>query len=203
MIKPQIKTNSKYLNNNKLNLELSHAETTMLSDDFEGDLSLWEDNPLTNWIIGTTQALSPTHSVESGPLETRLYSNNLSMADATSINVTFYYWDEGVDGNDNVFLYYWNGASYIEIVEIGDLGTESQWNVYTEIISDSQFFKNDFHIYIDSGSIDINEYLLLDDVIIKKESGELPSECWTDEGTHIFIPTGCIYELPTGESYQI
>jgi hypothetical protein len=141
---------------------------TMLDDNFESDFSLWTDNGITDWTLATDQYVSATHSAYAGSASTNLYSDNLDMSDATMINVTFSYRINAIDANDNINIYYYDGADYDLIDEIGD-DAEATWLTFSQVTTDSQYFDNGFHIYFDSSSIDTNENIWIDNVLIIKE----------------------------------
>jgi len=143
--------------------------TTMLNDTFEnGNFNLWTDNGVTDWTLSTTRSVSPTNSALADLNTNDLLSDNLNMSDASAIYISFSYWDTGIDDKDNVFLNYWNGTAYKNILELG-MQTEGRWNTFYAKITDSQYFKDGFHIYVEGSSIDSGENLWIDDVLILKE----------------------------------
>ena len=141
------------------------ANTTLLNDNFEGTLANWT----TDWALSTSQAVSPTHSVEASAGTNDLVSTGVDLSDATKFYISFRYYITSVDGKDNVNLYYYNGASYDFIDEIGD-DAEGSWLTFSQEITDAQYFDNGFNIYIEGSSIDNNEYLWIDDFSIIKTS---------------------------------
>jgi len=146
------------------------TNTTMINDSFEnGNFNLWTDNGVTDWTLGTTRAVSPTHSAEAGSASNDLLSDDMDMSDASAIYISFSYWNTAIDANDDVILYYWDGAAYDSIIELG-IQTEGQWNSFSVAITDAQYFDNGFHVYIEGTSIDAGETLQIDDVLIVKQS---------------------------------
>lgn len=146
------------------------TNTTMLNDTFEfGNFDLWTDNGATDWNLITTRYVSPTHSAEASANTNDLLSDNLNMSDASKIYISFSYWNNAIDNNDDVILYYWDGTAYDNIIELG-IQTEGQWNNFSAVINDSQYFKSNFHIYIEGSSIDSGENLWVDNVLILKEA---------------------------------
>jgi len=162
-----------------INLNFASAvltNATMLNDTFEsGNLNLWTDNGATDWVLSITRSVSPTHSVEASKKTNDLLSDNMDMSDATEIYISFSYWITSIDPNDNVYLNYWDGTAYDQIDEIGD-DAEGTWLTFSQTITDSQYFNNGFHIYIEGSSIDNRENLWIDDVLIKKQysANEVP-----------------------------
>lgn len=141
------------------------GNTTLFNDTFEGTLALWT----TDWTIDTAQAVSPTHSVH-GDLNTNdLVSDGVNTADATEFYVSFKYRINQIDANDDVNVYYWDGAAYDFIDEIGD-DAEATWLTFSQTITDSQYFFDGFRIYIEGTSIDSGEDLWIDDFLIIKSS---------------------------------
>ena len=142
----------------------------MLNDTFElGNFNLWTDNGATDWNLSTLRYISPTHSAEALTSTNDLLSDNLNMSDASFIHISFSYWNNAIDANDDVILYYWDGTAYDSIIELGTQ-TASQWNNFSVAINDSQYFKSNFHIYIEGTSIDNGENLYLDNILIIKET---------------------------------
>ena len=167
------------------------TNTTMLSDDFESDFSLWTDNGVTNWVLNTDQFVSGVQSAYAADRNVDdLLSDDLDMSDATEINITFSYRISGIDANDNVAVYYYDGVDYDLIDEIGD-DVEGSWLEFSQVTTDAQYFDNGFHIYFEGSSIDNGEALWIDDVTIIKEH-DLNSDPTVDNITssHATIASG-------------
>jgi parallel beta-helix repeat protein len=141
--------------------------TTLIDDDFEG-----ANNWITDWDIVTTYYVSPTHSIECDQDENDLISNDLDTRDATSLNISFKYRIDDIDGGDDVKVQYYDGSDYDDIEDIGD-DQEDTWLNFSDIIynsgGDTQYFINNFRIKIEGSSIDMGEYLWIDDVLIQKK----------------------------------
>jgi hypothetical protein len=143
---------------------VSADDTQLFNDDFEDGFADWSN---TGWVTdGTYQssgAVSAMADANAGILE----SNGVDMSDADYFNVTFEYWVDDIDANDDIYVEFWDGAAWNEIDEIGDDAEDTQltwfWNV-----TDSAYFDNGFQIRIDGTSIDNNEALWIDDVIMYK-----------------------------------
>jgi len=148
--------------------------STLLDDDFEADLSNWD----TNWDLRDTQYVSPTHSVECSSNDDNLISIDLDTSDASKIDISFRYRIDDIDDNDNVRVYYYDGTDYDAIEEIGD-DSEDTWLTYTDTIdnagADAQYFISNFRVGIGGSSIDNNEHMWVDDVLIIKEVSGTPN----------------------------
>lgn len=145
------------------------TNTTMLSDDFESDFSLWDDNGATDWDLATDQFVSGAQSAHCGSAQNDLISDNLDMTGAQAIYINFTYRINNIDANDNIAIYYYDGATYDLIDEIGD-DAEDTWLTFSQKVTDSQYFTSNFRIYFEGSSIDTNEDLWVDDVLIIKEA---------------------------------
>jgi hypothetical protein len=146
--------------------------TELLADDFENDFSKWTDGGTTDWDLATTQCVTSTHSAYCGKNDTTLTSDNLDTSASSSITIRFYYRDDDIDDNDDVYLQLYDGTSYDNKYELG-LSTEDTWNLYEVTINntgdDTQYFHSNFRIRIDGSSIDNGENLWIDDVLIIEE----------------------------------
>ncbi len=140
------------------------VNSTMLQDNFEGNLSNW----VTDWDLSTSRSVSPTHSLECSVEDNDLISNDIDMSGVNAIYIKFSYFIQSIDANDDVFVYYYDGTAYDLIDEIGD-DSESVWLNYSVKVVDSQYFVNNFKIYIEGSSIDIFEDLSIDNFNITKE----------------------------------
>jgi len=139
------------------------TNVTLLNDSFETVTANWT----TDWDIETGQFVSAPSSIGCGRTDNDLISVNLDMSDATAIYIDFSYRIDDIDGNDNVVLYYYDGAAYNLIDEIGD-DAEDSWLTYSAVVTDAQYFGSAFRIYIEGSKIDVNELLWVDDLTIVK-----------------------------------
>ncbi len=138
--------------------------TTMLNDTFDRVTSNWT----TDCNIEINQYVSAPSSIGCASEDNDLVSIGLNMSNATTIFISFSYKIEGIDANDDVIIYYYNGTVYNPIDEIGD-DAENTWLTYSSTITDTQYFNKGFKIYIEGSSIDSEETLWIDDVVIVKE----------------------------------
>jgi hypothetical protein len=136
-----------------------------LTDDFEGTLAKWS----TDWDLVTDYYQSSSHSVQCSSEDNDLISIDVDTSGAgTNVRVQFKYRISGIDDNDNVSIYYWDGSAYDMINEIGD-DAETTWLTYDHTTTDAQYRNSAFKIYIEGSSIDLDEFLWIDDVSITCE----------------------------------
>jgi hypothetical protein len=142
----------------------SGGTTTLLDDDFEGTLGNWS----TDWDLVMSYYVSPSHSVECSRTDNDLISIDLDTSGYSSITITFKYRIDDIDAKDNIMVQYYNGSGYVDIEEIGD-DPEDTWLTYNHTIYDSQYLISNFRLKIEGSSIDRNENLWIDDVLITAE----------------------------------
>jgi hypothetical protein len=135
---------------------------TSLTDDFEGTLANWS----TDWDLVTDYYQSATHSIQCSSEDNNLTSIDVDTSGAsTSVTVQFKYRISGIDANDNIRVWYWNGIEYVQIEEIGD-DAENTWLTYDHTTTDAQYRISTFKISIQGASVDPGELLWIDDVSI-------------------------------------
>jgi hypothetical protein len=78
----------------------------MLNDAFNTVTSNWT----TDWDIKINQYVSPPSSIGFTSEDNNLVSIGLNMLDATTIFISFSYRIEGLDPNDDVIIYYYDGT---------------------------------------------------------------------------------------------
>jgi len=139
--------------------------STLLQDDFEGDLSKWS----TDWDLVTTQSFSPTHSVECSSSDNDLITDDLNTSSKVSVRISFKYRIKGIDAGDNIRVQYYDGNNYDDIEEIGD-DEENVWLYYSDTIynsgAEADYFISNFRLKVEGSSVDYKEYLWIDDVLI-------------------------------------
>lgn len=132
---------------------------------------VWE----TDWEYTTGEHHTGSYSIRADSGSHYLKSGDLNASGATDITISFWYQDDGIDSGDDVYLQFWNGASYDNIFNLGN-GPEEMWNYYTITVSDPEYLVSDFHMRIDATGLDSGwgwrEYLWIDDVLITKFAGE-------------------------------
>jgi hypothetical protein len=150
-------------------VEYQEPHLNLVQDvDYGGD---W----ITDWDRTTDYRHTGYYSMRADSDSTYLTSYDLDASDATDITVSFWYRDYGIDDSDDAYLQFWNGATYMDIFELGNTSPENTWHYYTVTTSDPQYLISDFNIRIDATSLDSSyygsEYLWIDDVLIKKTVG--------------------------------
>jgi hypothetical protein len=147
---------------------------TTFTDNFEQADPNWYDNWDANspndWDLSTDQMHAG--SISAGSYDYRdgyLTCDNLDTSNALSITIDFWYRLDDTE-TDDLILYYYNGATYVEITRLGG-DTEDTWIHYQQTIADSQYFKSNFRIrfYTDGGGgLSSDENIWIDDVLITK-----------------------------------
>jgi type II secretory pathway pseudopilin PulG len=142
----------------------------LFQDDFEGgNFDKWTDGGTTNWNLDTSQYVSYNHSAHAGNNDDDLISDNIDTSSYGSFTIDFWYRVDDIDWNDDVYLQFYNGSTYVDRFEVGDQA-EDTWLNYNETVNDSggdsQYFINNFRIKFEGTSIDSGENLWIDDVTI-------------------------------------
>ena len=143
--------------------------TVLLDDGFEG--TTWD----ANW--GSPAAwLNDTGTYHSGAASAGadqtnfgdFTCNSLDTSDASAIYIRFWLMkDNDIDAGD-LLLYYYDGTSYNLITDLDTAGADGTWFVYTDTITDSQYFDPNFQIRFNATPDDKKEFAWVDDVEITK-----------------------------------
>ena len=182
--------------------------TLIDAESFEGSWPPTDWTPSGNWAQETDQYYDGSYSADfdgsgngvSGNLETC----DLNCSDAVSIFVSFRFYDLALDPNE-LLLEYYNGASWVEMVDLGTGYTEGAWNLYEQQITDSSYFVSDFKIRWVADDVEVNEYGCIDLVNVTKEivppdNYELDLEVqWTNVDYDETNEELCIYMGSTSE----
>ncbi|MCK5565961.1 MAG: CotH kinase family protein, partial [Planctomycetes bacterium] len=144
--------------------------TSLLNDGFED--ATWD----TNWNDTAHSWVKDTAVVKSGSSSAwaklgnagYFTSDPLDASDATDIHIRFAIQKDDIDSGE-FELYYYNGTSYNLITDLDTLGSDDEWLMYSDTITDSQYFVSDFQIRFDAGPNDTKENVWVDDVEITKE----------------------------------
>jgi hypothetical protein len=139
------------------------APVVLLQDGFETNFDKWTDGGTTDWDRATNQKHSGSYSAHAGSSDNDLISDNLNTTGKTSITIDFWFRDDDIDNDDNIYLQLYNGSAYNNYYELGN-STEDTWNHYTVTITDSQYMRSNFRIKFEGTSIDSGENLWIDDV---------------------------------------
>lgn len=151
---------------------ITSTPVTLLSDGFESNFNLWTDGGATNWDRTGTQLHSGSFSAHAGATDDDLISDNLDTSGYSSITIDFWYRDDDIDDDDNVYLQLFDGTAYDNNLELG-LGTEDTWQHATITLNnsggDAQYFHANFRLKFEGTSIDSGENLWIDDVTVTVE----------------------------------
>jgi hypothetical protein len=145
-------------------ITMDNSSGILFEDDFENSLNKWD----TDWDKSNTEHWG-NHSVHCGSSQNDLISSNINTTGLSGIRIEFWYMDDDIDDDDNVYLQLYDGSTYDNKFELGN-STEDVWNKYDIVINnsggDAQYFRNNFQIKIEGSSIDSGENLWIDDLTI-------------------------------------
>ncbi|MCU0858128.1 MAG: PASTA domain-containing protein [Pontiellaceae bacterium] len=142
---------------------------TLLNEGFEGDFSVnWAT--IEAWKTNTTYKHSGSRSALADVNANNLYGKTtLNTAPYNTITVSFWYMDDDIDADDDVYLNLYNCATKTWVTNVFelDLTTEDTWT-YKELTYTKagapQYFGTNFGLRVRANSIDTDENLWLDDV---------------------------------------
>lgn len=152
-------------------ITMDSAAGALFEDSFETDFDKWTDNGFTDWDRSNSVVYSGNYSAWADRHANDLISDNINTSNLNSFTVEFYYMDDDIDHHDDVYLQFYNGFGYANIFEL-DVHNheEDQWQSYSATFSNSgyetRYFRTDFRIKFEASSIDNNENLWIDDVVI-------------------------------------
>jgi hypothetical protein len=138
------------------------ATETLLYEGFENGLNNWKT---VDWNLVSDEKHSGSYSIRAGSTSTYLLSPSIDTSNAEYITISFWYRDHGVDKWD-ANLQFWNGFSYVTILDLGDTKPEDTWHYYSIQTYQRNYLIPDFHIRFDGVEIDSGEYLWIDDLTI-------------------------------------
>jgi hypothetical protein len=95
-----------------------------------------------------------------------LVSPVLDCSGAGVIYVEFWWQDRTVD-NDDVFLEYYNGVSWVTIQDLNQLEGGNGWHQYAQAVTDSQYFVSNFQVRWRTNQINNGVTVCIDQVTIK------------------------------------
>ena len=99
-----------------------------------------------------------------------IISDDVDTTGASAFMIDFWYRLDDTEFDD-LYLYYFDGSSYDYIVSLGG-GVEDRWLHYSDIITNSQYRKEDFKILLRARP-DYSENIWIDDVGIETNTEEL------------------------------
>lgn len=147
------------------------SDIILLQDGFETGLGGWN----TDWDQSFWQQHSDTYSAHAGYSQNDLISGDIDTSTYSSFTIDFWYMDDDIDDDDNVYLQFYDGSSYDNRFELGNAWPEDTWQNYNETINnsgaDAQYFRSDFRIKFEATSLDYGAYggdenLWIDDVMV-------------------------------------
>ncbi len=148
---------------------LTSSPVTLLSEDFEANFNNWTDGGATDWDRTSAQKHAGSFSAHAGATDNDLISDNLDTSGYSSITIDFWYRDDDIDDDDDIYLQLFDGTSYDNRLELG-LGTEDTWQHATITLNnsgaDAQYFHANFRLKFEGTSIDSGENLWIDDVTV-------------------------------------
>jgi len=145
-------------------ITMDKSSVVLFQDGFETDFAKWTDGGATDWDRANDETHSGTRSAHAGDNDNDLISDNINTAAYDSFTVEFWYFVDDIDDGDNVYLQLYDG-SYHDYFEVGDQ-SENNWYQYQATITGAQYLRANFRIKFEGSSIDNNENLWIDDVII-------------------------------------
>jgi 16S rRNA C1402 N4-methylase RsmH len=158
--------------------------STVLTDGFETNFDKWTDGGATDWDRATDQKVSGTYSAHAGSADNDLISDNLNTAGYGSMTIDFWYRDDDIDDDDNIYLQLYNGSAYVDRYELGN-SAEDTWHHATITLNnsggDAAYFISNFRVKFEGTSIDSGENLWVDDVIVTAQGtggGSTPVGWW-------------------------
>lgn len=117
------------------------------------------------------QKYSGEASLKGNSARNDLISPEVDASGLSTITLSFKYYTQDVDPDDDLVLQLWNGNSYTTIAELGD-GANRTWLEYSRTINAAQtpnFFINDLRFKIEGTSLDSGEAIWVDDVLVTGE----------------------------------
>jgi hypothetical protein len=141
--------------------------------------SLWTETG--RWNKESNRAYDGFYSADfdGGPGQSgNLMTCDLDCSDASAIYIDFWYRDESCESNE-FRLYYYNGASWQLISDLGATTSENQWLPYQETITDSQYFVSNFRIGWFATTDQTNDHMYVDLVTVKKQT-DILANCIMD-----------------------
>ena len=158
---------------------IAHVNAEVVfTDGFEDQtFNKWDQYGATTWSIGTfgsgTGGAADPHTGSydawcDATMDGDLISDDIDLLGATGASLDMWIQKDDTEVSEFI-LYFWNGATYYFIVDLGTLGSDDTWiNYQADITSD--YWISDFHIRIWNG-MDNKENGWVDDVVVTKSGG--------------------------------
>jgi hypothetical protein len=186
-----------------INLSCSWWQPPVFEDDFENsNFDKWTDGGSTDWDVTTNQYVSTGHSGHAGPYDTYLITDNVDTSNAKAVRISFWYRDNNLDDDDNVYVQLYDGANYDcipmyypnnnninwtlpDYFELANTSPENTWQYFRMTLynsgEDAQYFHSNFRIKFEGTSIDVDENLWIDDVMIETNPDIISDDSYTGD----------------------
>ena len=142
----------------------------LFADDFETSFDKWTDGGASDWDRTTSYKYSGSYSAHAGSTDNDLISDNINTSGHGSMTISFWYRDDDIDDDDNIYLQLYDGSAYDNKFELGNTSPEDTWHKYEVTLynagSDAQYFISNFRLKFEGTSIDSGENLWIDNVSI-------------------------------------
>jgi hypothetical protein len=140
--------------------------TDSFTDDYETDLTKWDENGATLWFLSTDQKQDGLQSVKSnqtndGPIT----SDDIDLTRASYAVLEFRYRKSLTDMND-FLLEFFNGSAYVEIQDLEDIGIDNAWQKYSCVIDLDIYNLLNFRIRFNA-TLGFNEFIWIDNLTLK------------------------------------
>jgi hypothetical protein len=146
------------------------STTTLLAESFEAwppagwtSTGYWSGSSSQHQSGSSSAFFNGGYSSRSGNLDTP----TLDCSDADMIMVDFWYYDVGCTSND-VILYFWDGAHWDSMYDLGATTSENQWLHFQWNYTDSQYLKSTFKMRFGASTESSNEDMYIDSVTVRK-----------------------------------
>jgi hypothetical protein len=144
------------------------VSSALIDDGFESFNSTgW----VTDWEESTAEHYTGETSLKGSSTTNNLESPEMDISSKSSITLSFKYYIQDIDPNDNVVLMIWNGNSYINVAEIGD-DADRTWLEYNRTVTKAQypmFFKSGFKFKIEASNLSSGGAIWVDDMLLIAE----------------------------------
>ena len=140
--------------------------TDSFSDNFEVDLTNWDENGATLWYLSTDQKQEGLQSVKSEQNnDGSITSDDIDLTRASYAVLELWYRKNLTDLND-FLLEFFNGASYVVIQDFEDIGVDGAWLKYNCVIDLDLFKLQNFRIRFNT-TLGVNEFAWIDNLTLK------------------------------------
>ncbi|NLE09266.1 MAG: hypothetical protein GX631_08435, partial [Dehalococcoidales bacterium] len=142
-----------------------------LTEDFENTAdwdAQWDENEVTSWNHTSTKAWESSYSaLTNKDYKGLLTSDEIDASQASNITISFYYTYKNLTAGQ-VHVQIFDGENYETIFTIPG-GTNNDWVLFNEIITDNDYFIPGFRLRFNSTSLtaaNYNTYVYIDDINI-------------------------------------